>query len=161
MIRSLRQRHCVMVIALSVAVPTAFAVGIATRRPLPAAASAPVGIASDSFDLSELWSRDDMWTQTPIQTRLLRDRSSSGRFAVVLRPRNSIVRPDLIVHWVPGDRPTRESLPDDSYLLGILDQSNPAPLILPAAAANQSGHLVLYSLADQEIVSVSKPFSSE
>jgi hypothetical protein len=161
MIRSLRQRHRVTVIALSVAVPTAFTVGISTRRPVPSAASAPVGIANDPVDLSELWSRDDMWMQTPIQTHLLRDRASAERFAVVLRPRDPIVRPDLIVYWVPGDQPTRESLPDDSYLLGILDQSNPAPLILPAAAANQPGHLVLYSLADHEIVAASKPFASK
>jgi hypothetical protein len=46
-------------------------------------------------------------------------------------------------------------LPGNAQLLGAFNSSS--ALVLPAEAATQTGVLILYSLADNEIVDVSKP----
>jgi len=50
-------------------------------------------------------------------------------------------------------------LPDNARLLGVFNSS--VALSLPPDAGPGSGVLVLYGLADQEIVGVSKPFALE
>jgi hypothetical protein len=67
------------------------------------------------------------------------------------------VKPDLIVYWIPGNPNITETLPDNARLLGAFNSF--VPLSLSPDARTGSGVLVLYSLADQEIVEVSKPFA--
>ncbi len=159
MIRSLRQRHRVIVIALSVVVPTAFAAAIAIRREVPTLTAPAPGVTRRTGNPAELWTRDDLWPQGPIRTRLVRDSAGAGPPALQLIPPHEIVRPDLLLYWVPGEHDVRVSLPDNAFLLGPLDQSGQTSLPLPIGAANRMGVLVLYSLADHEIVAVSKLFS--
>lgn len=64
------------------------------------------------------------------------------------------VKPDLIVYWISGNPEITGKLPDNALLLGAFSAS---ALSLPATAASESGALVLYSLANNEIVAVSKP----
>jgi hypothetical protein len=66
------------------------------------------------------------------------------------------VKPDLIVYWVAGSPSITDMLPNNARLLGALSSS--VALSLPPDAASGSGVLILYSLADQELVEVSKPF---
>jgi hypothetical protein len=160
MIRPLRQRHRVMVFALSVVVPATFAVGIATRKAVPALSAAVSGLSAEVPRHNELWSRDDLWGKRAIRTRLLNDRAGAGQLAVELISKDQIVRPDIIVYWSRGERRIEDSPPDDAILLGSFDPSTPMPLTLPRQAANNSGMLLLYSLGDHEIVAVSKAFSA-
>jgi hypothetical protein len=155
MIRPLRQRHRVMIFALSVALPAGFALGIATRKEVPTSRSTGFKEVRNS---TELWSRDDLWEKKAIRTRLLRSGSGAGQLSVELRLIDRIVRPDVLVYWVPGESKIQKSLPDDAFLLGSFEQSIPVPLALPDIATTQTGALVLYSLADQELVAVSKSF---
>src|SRR5271157_1360687 len=104
MIRPLRQRHRVMIFALSVIVPAAFAVGIATRKAVPALSAAAPGFSQEILYHKELWSRNDLWENRPIRTRLLSDGTGSGRLAVELISNDEIVRPDVIVYWSRGER---------------------------------------------------------
>jgi hypothetical protein len=159
MIRALRQRHRATVIALAVVVPAAFALGIAARREIPVSPSAASGLSAVARDASVLWSRDDLWDKKPIRTRLLASRGT-GQRAVELVLRDPIVRPDLLLYWVPGEAKLRNSLPDGAFLLGGLEQSNPNPLALPAMAGDQPGVLVIYSLADHELLAVSREFAA-
>jgi hypothetical protein len=160
MIRPLRQRHRVMIFTLSVIVPAAFAVGIATRKAVPALSAAAPGFSREIPRHKELWSRDDLWEKRAIRTRLLSDATGSGQLAVELISNDQIVRPDVIVYWSRGERKIEDSPPDAAILLGSFDQSTPMPLTLPQEAANNPGMLLLYSLGDHEIVAVSKPFSA-
>ena len=159
MIRSLRQRHRVMVIALAVTLPAAFAVGIATRREVPTYKAGAPGPAAEARNRSELWTRNDLWEKRAIKTRLERIGSGAGQLAVELVSTDPIVRPDVLVYWVPGERKLQDSLPDDAFLLGSFEPI-PVPLPLPEAAIAQTGVLVLYSLADHEIEAVSKAFAA-
>ena len=160
MVRPLRQRHRVMVIALTLALPAAFAFGIATRETIPAApVTLPAGVAEVRAQ-RELWRRDDLWEKRAIRTRLLSSNLDARQLAVTLVAMDRIVRPDVLVYWVPGERNPQNALPDDSFFLGKFALAGTAPLSLPAEVTSQKGFLALYSLADQEIVAVSKPFST-
>ncbi|MBI3417089.1 MAG: hypothetical protein HY043_17490 [Verrucomicrobia bacterium] len=158
MIRPLRQRHRRMVIVLGVLLPVAFAVGIAAHKPVPGMTSLPkeLVVSPQQFAVTE-WERADLFTKTPIQVRLLRESTGTGRFAVEFSAAKDFVKPDLIVYWVAGSPNLTDKLPDNARLLGAFTSSVALPLSPDAAPG--SGVLVLYSLADQEVVEVSKPFA--
>jgi len=158
MIRPLRQRHRRMVIALGVVLPIAFTVGIAARKPVPGMTSLPKELVASpqTFAVTE-WERADLFTKMPIQVRLLRESAGAGHFAVEFSAAKDFVKPDLIVYWVPGSPNVTDTLPENAWLLGTFNSS--VALSLSPDAAPGSGVLVLYSLADQEIVEVSKPFA--
>ena len=160
MILPLRQRHRRIVFSLGFLLPVVFGVGIAARRPVPVASSLPAALAPESprFD-RVVWDRSNLWPQTPIRTRLLSNPDDHASFAVELSAAAEIVKPDLIVYWVPGSPTIAAALPDQAILLGAFVQSKPVPLPLPGEAAALSGVLVLYSLADHEIVAASNPFA--
>jgi len=158
MIRPLRQRHRRMLMVLGVILPVAFAVGIAARKPVPSMISVPdeLGASPRRFGVTE-WERTDLFTNPPIQVRLLRESAGGGGFAVEFSAAPAFVKPDLIVYWVAGSQTVTGRLPDDARLVGTFTPS--VAVSLAPVAGPGSGVLVLYSLADQEIVAVSKPFA--
>jgi hypothetical protein len=158
MTRTLRQRHRRIFAVLGVALPVAFIIGMAARTPVPAVDSLPGEIAGEPLRVAaRQWSRDDLCTGTSIQAALVRERAGSGRFAVELTPPKDFARPDLLVYWMAGGSTVTEAIPDDAILLGGLDGSVPLPF--PPGSPPSNGMLILYSLADHEIVDVSKPFT--
>jgi len=158
MINSLRQRHRRMVFGLGVFLPLAFALGIAARKPVPGMNALPgrLAAASQPFTVTE-WESADLFVKAPILVRLLRERANAGRFAVAFSAAKDFVKPDLMVYWVAGNPNLADTLPDNAQLLGAFDSFT--ALALPVEAARQTGALVLYSLADNEIVEASKPFA--
>ena len=160
MIRPLRQRHRVMIFALSVVVPAAFALGIATRKAVPDLTVASPSLSAEIPHQQELWSRDDLWEKKSIRTRILNHGAGIGQFAVELTSKDQIVRADVLVYWLPGQRKIEDVPPDDAILLGSFNPSTPIPLTLPQQAGNNAGRLLLYSLGDHEIVAVSKAFTA-
>lgn len=157
MIRPLRQRHRVMVCTLGVLLPVAFAVGLAARKPVPAAATVPPGLAGQTNDFRNVvWTKTDIWPGQRIVTSLRRD--SAGSVAVELMLRD-LAKPDVFVYWAAGKEPAVEGLPDNARLLGAL--SNRSPLPIPADVRGEAGRFVLYSLANHEVVAASKSFVVE
>ena len=160
MIRPLRKRHRRIVIVLGVFLPLAFAVGIAARNPVPGMTSLPKElVASPQQFAATQWERADLFKKTPVHVRLLRESVATGRFAVEFSAAKDFVRPDLIVYWVAGSPNLTDKLPDNARLLGSFTSS--VELSLSPDTGPDSGVLVLYSLADQEIVEVSKPFAPQ
>src|SRR5439155_9931764 len=151
-------RHRRMVIVLGVFLPIAFVIGIAARKSVPGITSLPKELVASpqKFSVTE-WERADLFTKTPIQVRLLRESAGAGHFAVEFSAAKDFVKPDLIVYWVSGSQSITDTLPENARLLGTFNSS--MALTLSPDAAPGSGVLVLYSLADQEIVKVSKPFA--
>ena len=158
MIRPLRQRHRRVVIVLGILLPVAFAVGIAARKSVPDMISLPKELVASpqTFEVTE-WERADIFAKTPMQVQLLRENAGTGHFAVKFSVAKDFVKPDLIVYWIAGNPKITETLPDNARLLGVFNSS--VALSLPSDAASGSGMLELYSLADQEIVEVSKAFA--
>ena len=155
MIRPLRQRHRRFVIAMAVVLPVAFTLGVAARKPTPTVPSLPAEPAAVQFSsATTVWDRLDLFAKTAIQVRLLRENRSSGRFALRLSAVRDFAKPDLIVYWVAETPKVAGSLPDNALLLGGFHSDS---ILLPTEAAAQTGVLVLYSLANSEIVDVSRP----
>lgn len=159
MILPLRQRHGHIMLALGVFLPVAFAAAIVARKPVPTSAELPnsLTVAAQHFE-SVVWERADLFARNPIHVRLTREQNSAGRFAIEFAVSEDFVKPDLIVYWVAGNPNVTDTLPDHALLLGVF---NPiAPLVLPTEVESGEGVLVLYSLADQEVIEVSKPFAA-
>lgn len=156
MIRPLRQRHYHAFVALGYLLPIVFAFGIVARKPFPSMDSLPEGLSApvQKFAVCQ-WERADLFAKAPIRVRLMRENLNSGALAVTFSAaQDYFVKPDLMVYWVEGHPPINDRLPDAAKWLGGF---NAGALPLPAAAAATNGVLLLYSLADNEIVDVSKP----
>jgi hypothetical protein len=159
MVRPLRQRHRIVVLTLSVFLPTVFVLGIASRRSVPLLPSLPSSLSVQPARTYEsVWVQDDLWEKTPLRTRLLRN-STPSNLALELSAKQPVVRPDVLVYWAPGNPKLDNSLPSDAVLLGAWMQEPANPLALPQLAKAGQGRLILYSLADHEIVNVSKTFA--
>lgn len=156
MILPLRQRHRQMFAVFGVLLPLAFAVGIVARRTVPPIATLPpeLSAATQTFTAAE-YERDDLFAKSQVKVRLWRD-LAKGQLAVGLVAPKDFLKPDLIVYWVAGQPKVTDKLPANAVLLGSFVAS---PLALPTEAATQQGLLILFSLANQEIVDVSKPFT--
>jgi len=153
MTRSLRQRHRAMMYTLGIFLPIAFVVGITARQTVPVVGSVPsefTGIGS-SFN-EQVWIKSDLWPNRQFITELRRD--AAGSLAVAILHRD-LTRPDVLVYWVGGKAAATQNLPGNAQLLGVL--SNEAPLPLPHNLRGEIGQLVLYSLADHEVVAWSAP----
>lgn len=158
MIRKLRQRHRRIAIALGALLPLAFAVGMAARKDVPHMRLLPKDFIepSSAFAVPE-WDRADLFAKTPIRVELLRQSAGVGNFAVRFSGAPDMVKPDLIVYWVLGNLRLTNSVPDNACLLGAFNLFVALPL--PTNAVSDGGVLAIYSLAAQEIVEVSKPFT--
>ncbi len=103
---------------------------------------------------SQEWQRADLFAKSPVQVRLMREHSGSGKFAVEFSAARDFVKPDLIVYWSAGNPNITDKLPDNAILLGSFSST---PLPLTDEITKSNGQLVLFSLADNEIVDASKP----
>jgi hypothetical protein len=154
MIRPLRQRHRRIVIALGFFLPVAFAAGLAARKPIPFTSELPPSLATATQTFEKIeWQRADLFVKSEIQVRLLREHSGAGKFAVSFSAATDFVKPDLLVYWSAGNPSVINALPGNAILLGAF---NAPQLPLPEAAEKSDGTLVLFSLADNEIVDASK-----
>jgi len=153
MILPLRQRHRRVFAVLGVLLPVAFVVGVAARRPIPYRTAPPLA-ADLPPSHTEVWNRSDLFPNIPVSIRLLRGPMGSV-YTVEFLPRNGFARPDLLVYWLAGTPTIGDKLPDNARLLGAFSTSQ--PLQLPSDATSSGGVLLLYSVADNEIVDVSKP----
>jgi hypothetical protein len=155
MIRSLRFRHRVTVCALGIALPAAFTVGMAARKPIPTMSS--LALETKPTFNSLLWERSDLWSKPPITTRLFAD--ANNALAISLLPPADFTKPDVLVYWLDERAKPGDSLPQNALLLGGLTSTVPLPI--SGLIRKQSGVLLLYSLADQEVLAVSKPFGAQ
>jgi len=144
-----------MIIALGITLPIVFSIGIAARRPVPSMASLPGELRTFSRgSAATVWERSELFAKAPIQARLLRESAKSDRFALELSGPKDFVNPDLIVYWAVGSSRITEALPNNARLLGTFGL---AVFTLLPNTPSEEGSLVLYSLANNEIVDVSQP----
>jgi hypothetical protein len=155
MIRPLRQRHRRVFAIIGVLLPLAFGGGIVARRTVLETSILPPELSTTPAQTFTAigYERDDVFENAPVKLRLWRD-LSTGQFAVGFGVPKDFVKPDLIAYWITGQPTNRTELPTNAILLGSFVA---ATLPLPAEAATAKGSLILFSLADQEIVDISKP----
>jgi hypothetical protein len=156
MIRPLRQLHRRAFIALGIFLPIAFVVGIVARNPVPAVRELPPSLSAAPIVFeSVVGKRADLFVKSPIEIQLLREQKDAGRFAVKFSAPRDFIKPDLIVYRVAGNPHIADRIPDNAMLLGTFHS---AALPVTDEMANANGVLVLYSLADNQVVDVTKPF---
>ena len=154
MIRPLRQRHRAIVCTLGVLLPVAFAVGLVARRPVPMAANVPLALTGQANDPGRVvWTKTDLWPGQHIITSLHRNAAGSVAMELMFR---EVAKPDVLVYWAAGKETEIEGLPDNARLLGAL--VNRSSLPIPAEVHGEAGRLILYGLADHEVVAASKSF---
>jgi hypothetical protein len=155
MTRSLRKRHRRILVCLGILLPVAFAWGLAARKPVPTVNSIPGADADVARFADPVWMRTDLFTNPPLRVRLLRETSAGGRTALELTATGDLVKPDVIVYWVRDGLEESGMLPDSALFLGAFGAG--VPLVVPRGIGNATGAIVLYSLADGEIIGVSRP----
>jgi hypothetical protein len=153
MILPLRKQHRRTFVVLGLFLPVTLAVGIALRQPAVAVGQLPAGLAPSPPPRELVWTRSGLFAKAPVAVSLLREKNS-GHWAVQFSAAAGFLKPDLMVYWVAGNPPVAGPLPENAILLGEFS-SSALPLPLEAAATN--GVLVLYSLADNELVDESQP----
>jgi len=149
----LRQRHRLVIAIVGVLLFFLLIIGIALRPMFP-----PVEASSPEFPGQTVTysatgeERDDLFAKSNVSVRLFRE-SESRTLAIGLSAAKDFLKPDLLVYWSAGNSTTTEALPPSAKLLGAFVS---ATLPLPSEASTAEGQLILYSLANQEIVDVSR-----
>ena len=154
MILCLRQRHRRMFAVIGVLLPLLFVLGITARRAVPQLETLPPGLTSQTVTFTATdYERGDLFAKSPVRVRLWREQGS-GRLAVGFAAAKDFLKPDLMAYWSTARPAASDTLPPNASLLGAFVAG---PLPLPEEASVKDGSLILFSLANQEIVDVSKP----
>jgi len=144
-----------MFAVIAILLPVAFVAGVAARRPIPTT-TPPVALLSPRQTFSQSgWNRSDLFTNVAVQVQMLHDAVNTNRIALQISPPKDFVKADLLVYWLPAESILKDNIPDDAILLGAFVSGQPLPM--PLTVAQKSGRLILYGLADHEILSVSQP----
>jgi hypothetical protein len=150
----LRKRHRRMFAALGVLLPLLFVVGIAMRRAVPQPDAIPHELTQQTVAFTALgYARGDLFENSQIQVRLWREQGTGSVAASFGAPKD-FLKPDLLAYWSAARPADANTLPGEARLLGAFVAG---PLTLPPEASLADGFLILFSLANQQIVDVSKP----
>lgn len=153
----LRQRHRVIFTVLACFVPLIFAAGIVSRQSLPAANPSETRFLVEPQYSTLVWERAELWEKHRILTRL--KSNGAGLFAIDFSTTEELLRPDLLLYWSAANSNALDSLPEDAVLLGSVLPGHPTALDLPTDIRGRDGRLILYSLASQELVAISRKIS--
>jgi hypothetical protein len=154
MIRPLRQVHRHQAIVLGILLPIVFVLGIAARKPVPAMVELPQALVPMlSWVRCSNFDGYGAFHKSPVFVDLWCQKNGSGPFAVSFDAAANFVKPDLMVYWMAGGPSQVEKLPAEAILLGAFGRT---PLPISKEVSSADGRLVLYSLADSEMVDVSE-----
>lgn len=154
MILALRQWHRRGFAMFGLLLPVAFTAGIVGRKHVPTLDALPPELLPQSRTYTATgYEREDLFSRTPVKVRLWKE-LSTGRMAIGCLAPTSFLRPDLLVYWAANRPQAASMLPADAVLLGSFVS---AVLVLPPEAGELEGTLILFSLADQQVVDVARP----
>ena len=144
MIAPLRRLHRGMSTVLFVAVPVLLVFSLRVRPPRYYMQSPPAELTEESFEGGQVF---DVFPDLGV---LVRGIPAADGALVELEPAGPLARPDVLVYWSPTAS-EGSGLAPGALLLGTIGD-RPRSYFLPPEAALVDGHLVLYSLAHQEVV---------
>ena len=159
MILPVRQRHRMAFVVLALSVPLVFATAIVSRQtPATPSPTSNVLFSSPRYE-TVIWERADFWENHRIGTRLVGDRQ--GQFAIEVSETDDLLRPDLLLYWTAADSKVTGVLPENAIFLGSVQPEAPIAIKLPSDSGAWPGKLILYSLADHEIIAVSRELGAK
>ena len=153
MIHSLRKRHRRASMVLAVLVPGLFAIGLGMRTEWPDAMKIGTGPRS-----AQVGGIDDLWSTDGARTTLVQVRDGSRRIVIEGPDPFVAIIADPLLYWAVEERDFGDSLPEGAVFLGPFDSSSGVILSSTPDVTEASGRLIVYSLARQEIVAVSRNF---
>ena len=143
-----------MFAVIGILLPVAFVAGVAARKPIPTTAPSDALLSPRQTFSQSGWSRSDLFTNTAVRVQLVHDVANTNRIALQISTPKDFVKADLLVYWLPAQSIFKDNIPDNAVLLGAFVSAQPLPM--PPTLAEKLGRLILYSLADHEIVAVSQ-----
>ena len=155
MIRPLRRRHLIFSFLMVTGLPLMVIIGYLKTKDSVSMEAPPIldDSVRESFPL-EVWHKSRLWKNYPgMDTRLLSNVAPEHELAVELTFDGTITRPDLLLYWSPRSFSTRLGIHDGMHLLGAYTNSQTTIFKLPDVARHRDGFLLLYSLAEDEMVS--------
>ena len=150
MIRTRRLIHRQMFLLLAFLIPALLFVGLAFRPDVPPLSRPdPTLLTKAGFapNIPNNLTRIQAGDQT---FEIAIEADSSHTSTLFIRSVNPLLKPDLLVYWVP-ESIQNNSLPEHAMLLGELMGTSFRHMTLPTAATTQQGSLVIYSLAHQGV----------
>lgn len=150
MIRTRRLVHRQMFLLLAFLIPALLFVGLVFRPDVPPVSKPDLALLTQAGFASTIpgnLARIQAEEQT-FEIGLETDSSTTS--SLIIRSVNPLLKPDLLVYWVP-ESIQNNSLPDKALLLGELMGTSFRRMTLPTAATTEPGFLVIYSLAHQEV----------
>ena len=101
----------------------------------------------------EVWHKPRLWKDFPsLNTRLLSNTSPEHALAVELSFEGTVSNPDMLLYWSPRSYSVKSGIGDTMHLLGPFLRNEPTLYKLPDVARHRDGFLLLYSLAEDKIV---------
>ncbi len=150
MIRTRRLMHRQMFLLLAFLIPALLFVGLAFRPDVPPVSKPDITLLTKAGFAPTL-----PGNLTRIQAgeqgfEIGLEAKSPMTSSLIIRSVNPLLKPDLLVYWVP-ESIQNHSLPEHALLLGELMGTSFRHMTLPTAATTEPGSLVIYSLAHQEV----------
>ena len=151
MIRSRRQAHRIVFVSLALILPAILVAGLAWRPELPPIGELTEDLTVQSGFASAIDAGAVLVAEGALEVAL--QSPTDGGAVMTIRPTSVILKPDLLVYWMPDSGGVSEVSPGaDSVLVGSLAGRSPRRLTLPAGAARGEGQIVIYSLGHREVV---------
>ena len=156
MIQSLRHRHRLTIMMLTVLLPLIFVCGLLARKAAPVSARLPV-IRLDQSPGQFVVIRDEpaLWKDQSIKTRLLKPGNDATKVLLELTPLRDPGEPDVLV-YVSEEKPADDRVADRALLLGSLNGAHPVRFVMPDKFAASTIHLILYSLAHHKVIATAE-----
>jgi hypothetical protein len=106
-----------------------------------------------SFPL-EVWHKPRLWKNFPeLNTRLLSDTSAEHTLAIELTYEGTISHSDILIYWSPRSFSVKTGIGETMHLVGAFTTNETTVYQLPDIARKRDGFLILYSMAEDQVVS--------
>jgi hypothetical protein len=154
MIRSLRRRHFLFALLMIAGLPGMVIHGYLSGRKDMLLTSLPKldNRQKESFPL-EVWHKPRLWKNYPgINTRLVANTWPDHALAVELSFEVTFSNPDLLLYWSPRAYSAKSGIGEAMHLLGPVAGTGSFLYRLPSVARHRDGFLLIYSLAQDHIV---------
>jgi hypothetical protein len=155
MIRSLRRRHFLFSLLMVFGLPLMVGHGYLHSRREARVNQLPSldAFQPGSYPL-EVWHKPRLWRHFPLlRTRLLANTRPEHGLAVELFFEGTVSDPDVLLYWSPRAYSAKSGIGAPMHLLGKLSQEGLSLFPLPFEARHRDGFLVLYSLAEDRVIS--------
>lgn len=154
MISPLRRRHLFFSFLMLVGLPLMVILGyIGIKKNVTMVSLPKLEPEKVDFYPLEVWHKPRLWKDFPLlNTRLLSNTSPEHALAVELSYEGTVSNPDMLLYWSPRSYSVKSGIGEAMHLLGPFLHNEPTLYKLPDVARHRDGFLLLYSLAEDKIV---------